>query len=297
MREYGLDIIERSLRDLIDAELTRAGILYRLFSRVKDQNSIQEKIARKNYQLSGKRVQDLIGFRIVTYFNDDIKPIIDLCQKKYIIEELVYDNPDAESFKPLRKNMICKLPEKLSEILNEIKVASDDYDFVDNTFEIQFRTTLSEGWHEVDHNLRYKCKEEWVELDAESRMLNGIYASLETSDQALKALFDDIAYHHYKQRNWEAMMRNKFRLRFKMGAINQELLKVLNKDLNIGKLILKSDRNALIKAIIDMRLTMSLTFDNVLYFINYCFIKNPAILDLTPQILKDELIDLNLVED
>jgi hypothetical protein len=39
---------------------------------------------------------------------------------------------------------------------------------------------------------------DWIDLTEESRMLNGIYATLETNDQALKALFDDISYHHYK---------------------------------------------------------------------------------------------------
>ncbi|MBK7959276.1 MAG: hypothetical protein IPK03_14995 [Bacteroidetes bacterium] len=27
---------------------------------------------------------------------------------------------------------------------------------VDSTFEVQLRTILSEGWHEIDHDLRYK---------------------------------------------------------------------------------------------------------------------------------------------
>src|SRR5690606_280477 len=110
----------------------------------------------------------------------------------------------------------------------EIKNTNSDFELIDNTFEIQFRTTLSEGWHEVDHLMRYKCKSDWQELTSESRMLNGIYATLETNDQALKALFDDISYHHYKAKQWEAMLRNKLRLRFSLNKRDEEIIQHLN---------------------------------------------------------------------
>ncbi|WP_202796549.1 hypothetical protein, partial [Thermophagus xiamenensis] len=63
---------------------------------------------------------------------------------------------------------------------------------IDNTFEVQLRTILSEGWHEVDHSLRYKCKDDWKDYPDQERLLNGIYAALETNDSTLKSLFREI---------------------------------------------------------------------------------------------------------
>lgn len=288
MAEYGLEIIERKIKDTLINELSRTGLLFRLFSRVKEQGSIDEKFTRKSYSAEGDMMQDLIGFRITTYFNDDLKIVIDLCEKLFNKVELVYDEPDAEVFKPLRKNMICRMSEDHSKIFLDIKNANTSYALIDNTFEIQFRTTLSEGWHEVDHLMRYKCKPDWSNLTDESRMLNGIYATLETNDQALKALFDDISYHHYKAGKWEAMLRNKLRLRFILQPFDEDLIEYLNGNPEIGKEIFKLNRNKVLKAYINSSLSFPITFNNWIYFINFQFLKNEFITSKTPSILIDE---------
>lgn len=288
MIEYGIEIIEKKIREKLINELTRTGLLFRLFSRVKDNNSISDKFSRKKYSEDAKLMQDLIGFRITTYFNDDLKIIVDLCEKLFGKEELVYDEPDTEIFKPLRKNMVCKFPEEQGIYFCDIKAINKDFQFIDDTFEIQFRTTLSEGWHEVDHLMRYKCKSDWSELTNESRMLNGIYASLETNDQALKALFDDIAYLHYRAKRWEAMLRNKLRLRFSLQNLDNDIVNYLNDNSEVGKSIYKLNRNKIISTYINSTLSFPTTFDNWIFYINFCFIKDDFILSKTPEFLKSE---------
>ena len=288
MRDYSLDLIERNIKGLLNDELSRTGILFRLHSRVKDPNSISEKIETKGYAGNGRLMQDIFGFRITTYFNDDIKIIVDLCHALFGSLELVYDTPDTDVFKPLRKNMVCPLPRDLNDIFIEAKGNNEHLVFADGTFEIQFRTTLSEGWHEVDHNLRYKREGEWKELQSESRMLNGIYASLETSDQALKALFEDIAYHHYKKSNWDAMIRNKFRLRFKLEPLSSEIIQVFNEDSSIAKSIFKLSRNKIIDTLIKSKISIPITLNNIVYFMNYHFLCDANIGIITPSILLEE---------
>jgi ppGpp synthetase/RelA/SpoT-type nucleotidyltranferase len=288
MSEYGLEIIEKRLKEKLLNELTRTGLLFRLFSRVKEPTSIDEKFTRKAYSVGAELMQDLIGFRITTYFSDDVKIVVDLCDKIFDKIDLVYDEPSSEVFKPLRKNMICRMPEYESSIFKEIQTSNPQYQLIDNTFEIQFRTTLSEGWHEVDHLMRYKCKLDWEPLPTEGRMLNGIYATLETNDQALKALFDDISYHHYKAKKWEAMLRNKLRLRFLLKGLDEEIVNYLNKNPEVGKKIFKLNRNKILKNYIDSTLLFPVTFDNWIYFINYCFLKDDYITSKTSEILKDE---------
>lgn len=288
MSEYGLEIIEKRLKEKLVNELTRTGLLFRLFSRVKEQTSIDEKFTRKTYSPDTELMQDLIGFRITTYFSDDVKIVVDLCQKIFDKVELVYDEPSSEVFKPLRKNMICRMPDYETDVFEEMKPNNPQYKFIDNTFEIQFRTTLSEGWHEVDHLMRYKCKPDWESLTTEGRMLNGIYATLETNDQTLKALFDDISYQHYKAKKWEAMLRNKLRLRFLLKGLDAEIINYLNENSEVGKKLFKLNRNKILKTYIESTLSFPVTFDNWMYFINHCFLKDEYIISKTHSILKDE---------
>jgi putative GTP pyrophosphokinase len=288
MSEYCLEIIEKRLKEKLVNELTRTGLLFRLFSRVKEQTSIDEKFTRKTYSSDTELMQDLIGFRITTYFSDDIKIVVDLCEKIFEKVELIYDEPSSEVFKPLRKNMVCRMPEYETGVFQEMKPNNSHYNLIDNTFEIQFRTTLSEGWHEVDHLMRYKCKSDWEPLTAEGRMLNGIYATLETNDQALKALFDDISYQHYKAKKWESMLRNKLRLRFTLKSLDVDIVNYLNENLEVGKKIFKLNRNKILKTYIDSTLSFPVTFDNWIYFINYCFLKDEFITSKVQAILQDE---------
>jgi len=289
MHEYSLEIIEKQLKERLINELNRSGLLFRLFSRVKDKASILEKFDRKSYSVDGDLMQDLFGFRITTYFSDDVKIVVELCQKLFEKVELIYDEPEIDVFRPLRKNMICKLPKDLSVTFEEFKSRNERFILIDGTFEIQFRTTLSEGWHEVDHLMRYKCKDDWAGLNIESRMLNGIYATLETNDQALKALFDDISYQHYKAKRWEAMIRNQFRLRFTLQPLDLRIVKYLNTNPQVGKRIFKLNRKKIIDTYINSSLTLQITFNSFVYFVNYCFLNDETILKLTPPIFLEEL--------
>lgn len=289
MLDYSLELIEKRLKERLLDELTRSGLLFRLFSRVKDQSSIFEKFERKNYDVDGDLMQDLFGFRITSYFSDDVKIVVELCQKIFEKVELIYDEPEIDVFRPLRKNMICRLPADLNATFEEFKAKNEKFNLIDNTFEIQFRTTLSEGWHEVDHLMRYKCKSDWVDLNNESRMLNGIYATLETNDQALKALFDDISYQHYKARRWESMIRNQFRLRFTLQPLDVNIVNYLNENPNIGKRIFKLNRKKIMDTYLNSSLTLPITFNSFVYFVNYCYLKDQILNDLTPLIFLEEL--------
>lgn len=288
MIDQSLELIERLIKALLVQELSRTGLLFRLFSRVKEPTSIKEKFTRKTYSADEKMMQDLVGFRVTTYFSDDLNIVVDLCKKLFDVVDLEYDTPKAEEFKPLRKNMVCRMPEEQNVIFQELARASKDYELIDNTFEIQFRTTLSEGWHEVDHLMRYKCKPDWADLTEESRMLNGIYATLETNDQVLKALFDDISYHHYKAKKWEAMLRNKLRLRFNLENLDSEIVNHLNGNPEIGKKLFRLNRNRMINEYINSTLSFPTTFDNWLFFINYAFLKDEFILSKTPSFLMED---------
>lgn len=284
----GLELIKNNIEQDIQKQLNRIGILYRLHSRIKTTDSITEKNERNHYSTSQRLMQDIIGFRVVTYFEDDVKLVADYFCIHYLKDNMQYDEPKVNEFNPLRKNLVCRLDGENLKIFNEVKNRHEELNFTDATFEIQFRTTLSEGWHEVEHNMRYKCKKEWDELVHESRALNGIYATLETSDYTLINLFNDISYKQYKAHNYSSMIRNKFRLRFILHDLSDDLLTIFKTNDDIVKKIFKLDRKDLLNKLVNSGLRMPITFNNICFLCNYLYIKDKRITELTPSILLDD---------
>lgn len=290
----GIQIIEKQIHQKVVDELDKIGLLYRIFVRTKDEKSLNEKVDRKNkqgdpYEKIGKKVQDIIGVRIVTYFKDDIEVVKEILNEKFNFIDEEIDELDLTVFKPKRTNIICELEPFQIEILKEvIKVSTNEnYVFIDHTFELQLRTMLSEGWHEIDHSLRYKCKNDWEKHKESERLLNGIYASLETNDIALKNLFNELSYQHFKSKNWEALLRNKFRLNFQLSNLSKELIKILNDDNSIGKKILRTDRASFLLKLAQSDFSLPVNFNNLIYLLNYLIIDNKEILNITPGIIKN----------
>ena len=295
MENTSLKIIKNNIETVINNDLQRTGIHFRLHSRIKTADSLDEKILSKGdgyYSTDGKKIQDIIGFRITTYFIDDVKLLWDFFSNKFEKVDEMYDPTPVDIFKPLRKNLVCRMNTKDNQIFKEIKLLDTRLSLIDNTFEIQFRTTLSEGWHEVDHSLRYKCKKDWERYFEEDRMLNGIFASLETNDRALKALFDDLSYNHYKHKNWEAMIRMKYRLNFEKGQLSATIADIFNANNDLAKKVFRYNRIELLDNIANSGLYMKISFDNIVFLINYLSIKNSKITDITPSILTDEFNSL-----
>ena len=78
MNDYGIENIRKELEKILSNELKRIGILCRLFSRIKNANSIEDKLNKKQYSNNDKLMQDLFGFRVATYFNDDLEIVVGL---------------------------------------------------------------------------------------------------------------------------------------------------------------------------------------------------------------------------
>lgn len=291
-----LQLIERDINSKICERLDKVGLLYRIFSRVKDNNSIEDKIERKKedgkpYSSTGKKIQDIIGVRIVTYFHDDVILVKEILSSvfEFIDEEI--DEIELTVFKPKRTNIVCSFDKYQNEIFDEIVNFNSNEILLlsDSTFELQLRTILSEGWHEIDHSLRYKTKDEWKNHSEKERLLNGIYASLEVNDLAMKSLFSELAYQHFKEKNWEAMLRNKYRLKFHQSSLKDELRKLLDEDVNLAKQILKADRSFILDNLSKIEIPLPINFNNIIYFINQVEIKNEKISELTPDFIKNNI--------
>lgn len=275
----------------IESKLNDIGLMYRIFGRVKEQQSLDKKISSDPEYGVSKKVQDLIGIRVVSYFNDDISIVREIISSIFNenVENLSIDTPNKESFKATRYNIIYSLTDELAEILN----LGDEQNKIDNTFELQIRTIFSEGWHEVEHDLRYKCLNDWDGFDAYYRLLNGIYASLENNEWAMIKIFDDLAYGHYKSNNLSEMLRQKFRLRFVSDSLSKHLLDILQ-DQDVAKKFFRVERRKILIEMNRRGYFYPLTLDNILLFSNMLEVKDDRILASTPSMMVE---DFNAGED
>lgn len=291
--DYNPRNIERLAKDIsaiLEADIKKIGIFYRIFYRCKPAESLKKKVEYidKNgipkYDGKLKFLRDVIGIRITLYFADDLEILHSHFNHKYeLLEETIDRNKETE-FKPTRTNLIFRIPEKYFQEFKD--VVSDTR--IDNSFELQLRTVLSEGWHEVDHDLRYKCKNDWENYTDISRTLNGILAALETNDWSILKIFEHLSYQHYRTNNWPAMFRTKFRIRLRDFTLDDYFVGVLNSKNGISKEIYRISREEIIVFLLQKSIPIPLTLNNLLFMINYFFINDPNILENTPDILLKE---------
>ena len=204
------------LTEAIQEIFRSSGLYFRIFSRVKSIESIAEKITRRQYgtEQNPKKLQDLVGIRVVLYYYDDLSICRDIMESTFqMIDEWSRTNRTANEFKATKINGVFRFP---SEYFGLYKKELWELP-IDTTFEVQFRTIFFEGWHEIEHDMRYKSllsdEQFWKGSEELSRILNCVLANLELSDWSLVQLFDQLSYNHYKNGNWELMLKSKFRIR------------------------------------------------------------------------------------
>lgn len=272
----------------IEESLLRAGLLFRVFSRGKTDASLREKLVKNSGKYGGdKKIQDAIGVRVVLYFSDDVDIANEILREIFELDEgnSVVDDFNVSIFAARRHNLVFMLPQGFSVLDG---MASDLRDYVDETFEVQIRTTLSEGWHEVEHDLRYKRRNDWLDRDVSSRALNGVYAALETSDWTMLKIFDDLAYDHYKDGRWGAMLRSKFRMRLP-GDIDTNLISLFDGDREIAKSVYRADRSKVIKIFYEKRPPVNI--NNLVYVVGF-LLGLDEIKELAPKIVSGMLADI-----
>lgn len=285
MRSHFSHIAE-DIRREIDDLLSSVGILFRVFARGKDPVSLNTKIQRNpgKYTLGERMIQDSIGIRIALYFPDDIPIVKSILESKFKInnESSTIDQPERDQFSVTRYNLVFQLPTESADNFHRIKGSYP----LDSTFEVQLRSILSEGWHEVEHDLRYKAKENWAHHDDLSRVLNGIVATLETSEWSMGKIFDELAYRHYKARNWQGMLPSLLRMRLK-GEISQPIINALDLNPQTAKDLLKINRSLLLKAMCGAKPKLPVTPDNVIYLWNLIGPCHQCLEELTPTVVLD----------
>lgn len=272
-----MSVGDRVLHDIsseLETVLNKCGIMYRIFYRAKSELSIERKLKNKKYDAAGKRIQDFLALRVTLYFTDDVKLVYNYLKGQPNFDNESVDVFEVDKFRPERLNIVMRIPDKC---LNDMICAIQDTghgDLIDTTYEVQIRTILSEGWHEVEHDLRYKCQDDWADYKEESRLLNGIYASLESSEWAMLALFDRLSYSQYKMKAWNSMLRNKMRVRFASKELSAPILRFLNDNLSVAKDIFRANRSEVLQTLMSKNFSYPLTYDTVLHLVNRIVVRS-----------------------
>ena len=278
-----LQTIANKLESQMFQHLNQCGLMFRLFSRVKTISSLHHKMQIKgeNYKTGKSLIQDMIGLRIVLYFQDDVDALAFFYSCGEVVNSSI-DEFDSSTFRPQRLNLTCNLPAELVDDFR--KALPEEYaTYIDATYEIQIRTIFSEGWHEVEHDLRYKCKEDWEGCESYSRVLNGVIATLETAEWNMKSLFDQMARTNFRNKNYRAMLRNKMHLRIKGEDLSADVYEFLLRNYHVAERILDADRFVIVLTLLNHQKPIELTYDNLLFLINRIEMNNEELREIEPE--------------
>lgn len=166
--------------------LTEAGIPVFSFSqRVKSADSLRGKIARPDRTYRGLwDVTDLIGFRVVTAFEDAIDDVAKLIESRYSVDlansrnRLQYDDHERFGYRSL--HYVCRIPEPMRA----------DSSWGEARFEIQVRTALQDAWAEIEHDLGYKGSD--LAHSTLRRRFSRVSSLLEIADEELVAIRSEL---------------------------------------------------------------------------------------------------------
>ena len=146
-KKLSIDILEL-IKKLLDGKNIE---IHSIVSRVKEENSLKNKIIKKCHYKKIDEITDIIGFRIICFFEHDIKKIVSIIETEFKIVEKSdkKDNLHINSFGYLSYHVISEI--------NENRIELAEYkDFKGIKFEIQIRTILQHAWAEIEHDIGYK---------------------------------------------------------------------------------------------------------------------------------------------
>ena len=190
MPEYVL--LRHAVMQQLDNIVSKVDIdLNQMESRIKAEQSLIGKLQRKGHKYQSLRdITDILGVRIITYYNEDVDRIASMVEKYFDIDWAnSVDKRKMHQFDSFGYNSlhyICRIPKSTycdpsHPELNEI------------SFELQMRTALQHIWSDIQHGLGYKLD---IETPVEyHRALSRLAGMLELADNEFSRIRADITAH------------------------------------------------------------------------------------------------------
>ena len=275
--------VKMSLLNTLVTKLNNAGIYFNSTSRIKSESSLLHKLETGKYSMQegGRKIQDIIGIRINLFYLEDMDICERILEETFLLDNWSKTKNEENKFEAQKCNGVFRIP---SKYLRNIPASVWNKPF-DQTFEVQLRTELFEGWHEIEHEMRYKYKlgsdsketDLWTGHEDLSRVMNSIIANLELCDWSIMQIFNSIHDSQYKEKNWENAIRSKYRLRITQDPLKPELREYLDNNPDIVAQFHDVSKRELVEILLNKKYHKELTPDRVIYLINKEIVHNEYI--------------------
>lgn len=278
-----INIVKNKLLNTLVTKLNNAGLYFNSTSRIKTEASLRQKLKSGKYSAEpgGRRIQDIIGIRINLFYLEDMDICERILEETFLVDNWSKTKNEENKFEAQKCNGVFRIP---SKYIRNIPSSVWEKPF-DQTFEVQLRTVLFEGWHEIEHEMRYKYKlgsdskesDLWTGHEDLSRVMNSIIANLELCDWSIIQIFNRIHESQYKEKNWENAIRSKYRLRITQDPLKPELRDYLDHNPELVEQFHMVTKRQLVEILLNKKYHKELTPDRVLYLINKEIIHNDYI--------------------
>ena len=184
-QEFG-EIVTALVKSLIGQTIS----IHQISFRIKDRDSLSTKLIRKNNKYTSiKDITDIVGLRIVLYFEDDIDRIAEVFKKEFDI-----DIPNSIDKRDVEADKFGYRSLHYVASLNKTRLALTEYKkFKGIKFEVQIRSILQHSWAEIEHDLGYKGESEIPQTA--KRTFYRVAALLEQADIEFVKLRKEISEH------------------------------------------------------------------------------------------------------
>lgn len=205
-----LDLMEYHRQDLVSMNNDLKKYFNRIFkdserllnitSRIKSQESLREKLIRRNYFINHpsaieafNEIPDLVGLRLECRFIKDEKEIYE----KIIEDFRIYSGHGYYASK-INKNIELNLEEVQPHTLNNgFKIYKLDGKYKLNEkvyrFELQIKSLVNVFWGEIDHKILYKNYNYMITEDFFRDIMNSILDNLLMVDKQLMILYNHVS--------------------------------------------------------------------------------------------------------
>ena len=145
---YVPDIVKDDLLSIIEEKLKKAGFYYRVAYRVKAPDSMLDKLILKDYRRPGtenqdKKMQDLIGIRIILYYADDVEIVKNFLDTIFSMPG-VWNTTEANEyeFRAMKINGIFKLPGYRSKTIVNPELGDYVENYPSGTYNLSIRQMM-----------------------------------------------------------------------------------------------------------------------------------------------------------
>ncbi|BAP44789.1 putative uncharacterized protein [Pseudomonas sp. StFLB209] len=176
--------LETNFLTALNDMVVQEGIpIFAIESRIKEEDSLLEKVARKGYEARFESVEDLCGIRVICYYQADIDKLCKLIDDEFhvISKEDKQDELGDSQFGYRSFHYVVKLKEEW--LAHPSARGLDGF-----KAEIQVRTMLMHTWSAISHKLLYKRVSDVPPQLL--RKLNRLSALIELADEQFDSIKD-----------------------------------------------------------------------------------------------------------